>query len=573
MAFLVTAVIVACGPGTDPADEPEGPDQTVEVVVPDPLLDEIDDDLSVEPEIRGRLEAADAGSPLTAGGQPIRSGATLPAVYRERAFEALWLEGGRLQPYGHELLEALRTAETDGLRPQDYHLAALDSLVPRMADGSEEDQLRKRADVDLLLTDAFLLFGSHLTHGRLDPVSAEPAWTASRNGVDMGGILLTSLRPGAVAAGLASLRPAGDRYGVLRQTLAEYRTIADNGGWGSVPGGPTLDPGMEDARVEALRARLAASGDLPPDVASASDPAFYDDGLAEAVRAFQRRHGLDPDARVGTGTLQALNVSAADRAEQLVVNLERWRWLPRDMGNRYILVNIAGFSVHVVDDGEEVMRLRAIVGTNYRRTPVFSARMTYLALAPYWNVPPGIAANDQLPRIRQDPGYVAQQSMVLFENATNLRVDPHSVEWAGMPGAEFNRRFRLRQEPGPSNALGNVKFMFPNRHNVYLHDTPAQELFGRAARDFSSGCIRVEQAMELAQFLLQADTTWTGERLRNVVRQGTERSVILPEPVPVHIQYWTGWVEADGTVHFRPDLYDRDRRLREALQVAPPQVL
>lgn len=577
LALLVTAVISGCGPDQDPPDGPERPDATVEIPDPDPdrsdpTLEAADDDLLVEPEIRSRLEAADAGAPLTAGGEVIRSRTTLPAVYRERVFEPLWLEGRRVQPYGQELVEALRTAQDDGLNPEDYHLAALDSLLPRLAEGSEEDQRRKRADVDLLLTDAFLLFGSHLMHGRLDPVSVEPAWTASRNGVEVGGILLTSLRPGAVWAALARLRPSGERYGALRQTLAQYRGIAAEGGWGSVPDGPTLDPGMEDARVEALRARLAASGDLPPAVADAPDPRLYDEGLAEAVRAFQRRHGLDPDARVGLASLAALNVSAADRAEQLVVNLERWRWLPRDMGNRYILVNIAGFSVHVVDGGEEVMRLRAVVGRTYRQTPVFSARMTYLALAPYWNVPPGIAANDQLPRIRQDPGYVAQQRMVLFENATNRQVDPHSVDWSGMTGAEFNRRFRLRQEPGPNNALGNVKFMFPNQHNVYLHDTPAPELFDRAVRDFSSGCIRVERAMELAQFLLQADTTWTGERLRNVVRQGREQPVPLSQPVPVHIQYWTGWVEPDGTVHFRSDLYDRDRRVRDALASAPPRL-
>jgi L,D-transpeptidase YcbB len=571
---LACALFIVAGCGAEEAPEGTAEPPRSEVVSGPTVegVPEEDDDLLVEPEIRSRLEAAEGGAPLTAGGEAIRSRRTLPAVYRERAFEPLWLEAGRVGEEGLELVAQLREADRDGLNPADYHLSALDSLVGRLDQGSDEDRLRQRVDVDLLLTDAFLLFGSHLMHGRLDPVSVEPAWTASRNGVDLGGILLASLRPGGVRGALGSLRPSGDRYDVLRETLARYREIAEAGGWGTVPSGPTLDPGMEDPRVRALRDRLEASGDLLSGIRSSADPELYDDLLAEAVRGFQRRHGLDPDARVGSATVRALNVSAAQRSEQLLVNLERWRWLPRDMGNRYVLVNIAGYSVHVVAGGEEVMRLRAIVGTNYRRTPVFSARMTYLALAPYWNVPPGIAANDQLPRIREDPGYVARQNMVLFDNATNRRVDPHAVNWSGMTGAQFNRLYRLRQEPGPNNALGNVKFMFPNQHNVYLHDTPARELFDRVTRTFSSGCIRVERAMELAEFLLSDDPEWTRERLDQTVRQGRERAVTLPRPVPVHVQYWTGWVEPDGTIQFREDVYDRDERVSAALRSPPPGV-
>lgn len=575
--LLFAAGTVGCG-GEDPESQTGEPAAAAggvgESGVPDARRTGVEldraDEQAVSSELRSRIEAAAAGAPLTGAGERLHATRTLPAVYGERDFQPLWQEGGRVLELADELLRQVRRAEADGLEPADYHLAALDSLIPRMAQGGEEDRVRQRADVDLLLTDAFLLLGSHLLHGRLDPESVEPAWTASRDGLDMGGILLTSLRPGAVEAALERFRPTGPRYQALREELARLRAIAAEGGWETVPGGPTLEPGDEGPRIPPLRNRLQRSGDLPRSAGTGGSD-VYDEALADAVRAFQARHGLEPDARVGQATLAALNVPAADRVEQMLVNLERWRWLPRELGDRYILVNIPGFSVHVVEDGEEVLRLRAIVGRAYRQTPVFSGRMTYLALAPYWNVPPGIAANDQLPRIREDPDQVAQQNMVLFDNATNRVVDPQSVDWSGLTGAEFNRRFRLRQEPGPNNALGSVKFMFPNPHNVYLHDTPARELFSRTVRDFSSGCIRVENAMELARYLLSADPQWTPDRLESMVRQGREQAVTLPEPVPVHIQYWTSWIELDGTVHFRSDLYDRDGRVSDALRRPPPR--
>ena len=532
-----------------------------------------DDAPELAPELRSRVEAADAGSPLRAAGRAIRAPEALSGVYAERAFEPIWVRGTALTAQGRSLLDELPQAENDGLDPAHYHLAALDSLLSRLEAGEGADAIRDRADVEMLLTDAFLLYGSDLLHGRLDPVTFEPHWTATRNGVDMAEVLTTALAGDGAVAALEGLRPAGDRYAVLQQTLTHYREVARAGGWEPVPVGETLDPGVRDPRVAALRARLAASAHLGETVRYGDEPELYDEALADVVRAFQRQHGLETDARVGRSTLAALNVPAAERHQQLLVNLERWRWLPRDLGDRYILVNIPGFTVSVVDDGVETFRLRAIVGRHYRQTPVFSGRMTYLALAPYWNVPPGIAANDQLPQIRGNPDYVAQQGMVLFENATNRAVDPHSVDWSEMTGAEFNRRFRLRQNPGPANALGEVKFMFPNRHNVYLHDTPGRALFDRAARDFSSGCVRVERALELAAHLLRDDPSWTQERIQRVVQGGREQAVTLPEPYMVHLQYWTAWVEADGEVHFRDDLYGRDGRVRELLERPPPQGL
>jgi L,D-transpeptidase YcbB len=211
------------------------------------------------------------------------------------------------------------------------------------------------------------------------------------------------------------------------------------------------------------------------------------------------------------------------------------------------------------------------VGRHYRQTPVFSSTMTHLVLAPFWHIPPGIARNDLLPRIRENPGHVAAQRMVLFDAATNQPVDPFGVEWSGMTGADFNRRFRLRQDPGPHNALGNVKFMFPNRHSVYLHDTPARELFDRTQRDFSSGCIRVEGALDLAELLL-AREGWDRRRIDEAVRLGRERTVRFSTPYRVHLQYWTSWVDEEGILHFRADIYDRDSAVRRAMEAPAPIV-
>jgi murein L,D-transpeptidase YcbB/YkuD len=274
---------------------------------------------------------------------------------------------------------------------------------------------------------------------------------------------------------------------------------------------------------------------------------------------------------VDAPTLAELNVAPARRVRQLELNLERWRWLPQDLGHRHILVNIAGFELDVVEDGQTVLDMRVVVGRPYRRTPVFSDTMRYLVLSPYWHVPRNIAVRDKLPLIKRDPAYLAKQELRLFarEGGTVREVDASAVDWTAVTPANFT--YELRQEPGPLNALGRVKFMFPNKYNVYLHDTPARELFARASRDFSSGCIRLEKPLELAVQLLRHDPRWTRMRLDSMIAQRVERMVPLAEPVPVHLLFWTAWAAPDGSIHFRRDLYGRDARLERALVAPAPQ--
>jgi murein L,D-transpeptidase YcbB/YkuD len=351
-------------------------------------------------------------------------------------------------------------------------------------------------------------------------------------------------------------------YDRFKTALAEYRAIQANGGWASVPSGPTLRPGMTDERVPALAARLTVTRDLP--AASAAPSALYDETLVAAVQRFQARHGLAADGVVGAGTLAALNVPVAARIDQLRVSLERAREVFYDPESDFLVVNVAGFQLYHVRRGEIVWRTRVQVGQPYRQTPIFRAEMTYVVVNPTWTVPPTVFRNDILPAVRRTPAYLASRHIDVFDSG-GAAVDPASVDWSSR-----NPPYRLVQRPGPDNALGRIKFMFPNEHSVYLHDTPSRDLFSRDSRAFSSGCIRVENPFELVQQLL-------GERARArldaVVTSGRTQTIFLDKPMTVMLLYWTAEVDGTGRVSFFPDVYQRDQAVIAALAEpfrAPP---
>ncbi len=500
-----------------------------------------------------RLQAAGTPPVLRIAGDGIRSGNLLLHFYTRRLYWPAWSNDAGLLPQVDSFIQALHDAEQEGLRLRDYPLTRLESMlaeVRRQQGTDTPSHGAALADVDLLLTDVLLTYGTHLLYGQSH---ARMADTPSERGPEKGdlvGVLQQGLASNRVAEALHSLLPQHADYASLRQALARYRHIAAQGGWPTIPGGAPLRPGERSERVETLRTRLRITGDL--EGRPGTEEKRYDEAVEHAVRAFQTRHGLDADGAVGSGTLTALNVPAAVRVRQLMQNMERWRWLPQDLGRRYILVDVPAFTLQVVERDQPVMTMRAVVGKPSWPTPVLSTTMTSIVLNPDWRVPPSIAAQELLPIFRANPGYLAQHNMKVSYGPHE--VDPSSIDWFKVSANNFP--YRLRQEPGPKNPLGNIKFLFPNRFQVYLHDTPARALFTKPERAFSHGCIRLEKPAELAEYVLRG--SWTRERIQAALGQRTSRTVPLAEPLPLHLVYRTAWVNDDGVVHFRPDIYGYD---------------
>lgn len=507
--------------------------------------------LDVGERLRLRLELAEYGA-LAIGDDPVRTVTSTRRFYEGRGFEPAWLDGDRVD----RLLDALDTLRSDGLEPDVYHHAR---LLERWTDRDADlDRVGARVDVELLATDGYLLAASHLLAGQVDPEALDPEWVATRRERDLVRHLDAALTSGDLGGSLIQLRPDHAGYDQLREQLDRLRGWGDPG-WPAVPPGPALRPGDGGDRVRALAERLG----IDPATMGAAEG---DSLLWIQVTAFQRRHGLEPDAIVGPETLAALNVSARDRARQVMANLERWRWLPENLGSRYVLVNIADYRLSLVENGTVVIDFPVVVGKAYRRTPVFSGSMTYLVFNPTWEVPPGIIRADILPTLRRDPSYLERMGMQVLRGwgADETIIDPATVEWSRVqPGA-----YRFRAAPGPANPLGRVKFMFPNRFSVYLHDTPARELFARTRRAFSSGCIRLAEPATLAGELLADHPGWTADAIDSAMAGGGgPETVRLPRAVPVHLLYWTAWVDGDGVLQLRPDIYGRDAALVGALDV------
>jgi murein L,D-transpeptidase YcbB/YkuD len=392
-------------------------------------------------------------------------------------------------------------------------------------------------------------------------------WVVQRPEINLETQLQQAVEADQVVELLQSLRPTHAGYVSLQKALMSYREIVARGGWPTIHEGPKLQRGDRGPRVMALHTRLGLTADLERGSAPVSD--VFDTAVEQALQTFQARHGPDPDGIVRASTLMALNVPAAAWVHQIELNMERWRWLPHTLEERYILVNIANFTLDVVEQGRSVLAMRVGVGKPERRTPSFSADMTYLVLSPHWYVPSTIAMQDKLPLIRRDPSYVARQHFKLFRNSGNgaTRVDPLSVDWSAVSTRNFP--YQLRQDPGPQNALGRVKLMFPNAYHVYLHDTPARELFAKTERAFSSGCIWLEQPIELAEYLLCDDPRWSREKILALIARGAEQIVPLATTILIHLWYWTAWVDEHGLVNFRKDIYTRDGVLAKALRDLP----
>ena len=477
----------------------------------------------------------------------------LRAYYQAFGGKLLWLEGG----HAEAMISRLNNAERDGLDPNDYpskQLAALSAARP-------STDMRGLAATELYFSAAFLEYASDLNVGRFLPEKVDPNFFIKGRVIDQLAALKDLAQSSSLDQFFAKWQPNSSGYVSLRSVLGSYRALAAKGGWGVVPLGAALRPGMADPRVPAIRARLSSTDGVETHVSPASET-VYDDALVEAVKRFQASQGLEADGIIGSTTIVAMNQPVEDRIKSIIVAMERLRWMPEDLGQQYLIVNIAGFELRRINAGEVQERMAVVVGKPYHRTPVFSDRIRYLEFNPYWNVPPGIAIKEELPKLRSNPGAVSAQGFEAVRGDQVLSLT--SVDWSQYGPGNFP--FQLRQRPGTNNALGRVKFMFPNPHNVYLHDSPARSLFGRMERAFSHGCIRLARPLELADQVLRAGGVegWNKERIDSIIASAETTVVNLRDPLPVHITYLTAWVDG-GVANFRQDIYGHDAKLLAAL--------
>lgn len=501
------------------------------------------------------VEQLHADGSLEIGESRVAAVKLIPDVYQRRGYTPAWVTDASVEA----VLEAIRYSYDQGLDPEDYHWQAIRDLRSRVAAGAGPEAA---AELEILLTDAVVRLAYHASFGKVVPGELDPNWNFDRRlhspdpAAELGNILGTTDLRSAIREHFN----APVIYERLSEALARYRQIAAEGGWPTIPSGPTLKLDMTDERVVPLRQRLQRSGDLAD--TPSGEPEVFDAALKQAVITFQQRHGLAPDGAVGTSTLAALNVTVEQRIDQIRVNLERIRWVYRELPPDYVIVDIAGFQVFLVQDGEFVWEARAQVGKPYRDTPVFRDSIRYLEFNPTWTVPPTILREDILPKLKRDPGYLARRNMQVL-NFSRQPVDASTIDWQTVSADHIP--YLLRQGPGPDNALGRVKFMFPNAHAIYIHDTPSKSLFASSERAFSSGCIRVERPFELAELVLDDPERWDQQGIQQVLDSLRTQRVNLKQPLPVLILYWTAEADAQGRVHFRKDVYGRDARVLEAL--------
>jgi murein L,D-transpeptidase YcbB/YkuD len=496
--------------------------------------------------------AAALKDPVPSCGQARLDRQRLVPYYAGEAPAPLWLDADGPRPRGRLLFSALQDAPKEGLAPTRYRISEIEAHWAA-------DSAAAQACLDLLLTSAFDRYSRDVHAGRTSPHEADPTWMLNPPDFDPVAALRGATTDDDFAKLLDALPPAHSAYARLRAALVRYSQLAQEGGAAALPPGPKLEFDDEHEQVPQLRARLRSEGDLA--ALALSFGQRYDATLAEAVRRFQRRHGLYADGIVGPRTRAALGVPAAERAAQLRRAMERLRWLPHDLGNHYILVNTAGFELAVIESGKTVLRMRTINGTPDQATPSFSATLRSLIINPFWYVPERIARERLWPREQAKPGYLAARGFRIFDtrNGNWQELDPARIDWALVNGNGSG--LRLRQDPGPRNLMGRLSFVLPNPHEVFLHDTPDRALFERDTRTFSEGCVRIDNAMALALHTLRRKPQWSAARIQEEIDAMRHTTLSLPEPIPVYVLYLPAWVDDNGQVQFRNDTYEREEVL------------
>lgn len=479
-------------------------------------------------------------------------------AYEDHGFEPYWTNQDKIR----ELMGLISKASDHGLSPSDYNIEALNQVLQRQ---QARPSAEIEAEVDILLTESLFRYAYHRRFGKVKANELDPNINFRRelfHHQSPTKTLEQALESTSLTAFIEILAPTGPVYKQLQSKMKFYRDVAEKGGWATIPDGPTLHPGDSDPRVALIRQRLAKTHHIEASQGQAATK--YDPALKAAVKAFQVRHQLDADGIAGAQTFAAMNVPVETRIDQIRLSLERLRWVKEEAVDTMVVVNIAGFEAYFFEEGKIEWQTPVMVGKNYRKTPIFRGDIAYLEFNPTWTIPPGILRNDTLPAIRKDPNYLASKNIQVIDKNGKV-IDPSTVDWTKHTKSA---PYTFRQTPGPHNALGTVKFIFPNSHFVFLHDTPHRELFSRTERNFSSGCIRVKDPFKLAELILNDPVKYNRSELDAILETRETRRVHLSPKVPVIILYITAGIGADGEIRFYKDIYNRDQKVLDALNGA-----
>lgn len=517
--------------------------------------------LASSQKIRQTIENRQPGERYIVLNTPLYSSVLLPRLYIENEFNPIWVQRYDTLGKVSQMIHFIENAAFHGLNPEHYHLTEIKDIWETMQlDSAMLLDENKVSNIDLLLSDAFFMLASHLYYGKVDHETLEAQWGIRRSKPDLAldESLHAILKQGNIEEGFFMFYPPFPGYTFMYREAKRLKAFIQKDFEIDVDLGNTIiKSGDSSVFIKAVKDKLYFLGLYEPDTLPATN--IYDEKTVTAIKKIQTQFGFNADGTIGRNALKALNMPIEKRIEQLYVNMERLRWMPDSLESKHILVNIADFTLDVFQHSDTLLSMRTIVGKDYRETPVFSALITYLVFSPSWTVPPTIMRNDVLPEVIKNTKYLSEKNMIAFD-AQGKKVDPAKVDWK-----KNGMRYTIRQSPGNHNALGKVKFMFPNKYNVYLHDTPSRSLFARDERTFSSGCIRIEKPFDLAVILMDNMPEWTPERIRQAMNSGNEKTVVLKSPAGVYVYYLTAWASSNGVINYRSDIYNRDKNVLEAL--------
>jgi len=512
---------------------------------------------TIEEIMESKLVLEDSEEAIAINGKELYSQIELPRFYANREYEPAWTNHKNKM----DLLESIESAYDEGLDPNDYHFEQIKMYVAKSK--KSKLSLTEKADMDFLMTDALILYASHLLEGKLDQSDLRKKWDVKRNeGPSNPDSLLTvTLHNKNIKSALEDFKPNHYMYKLMKFHLKKLRTEAENGGWPEVSEGETLKPGDSDERIIAIRQFLLAVGDL--EKSKVDEEELFDEELEEAVKKFQIRHKLTSDGVIGKGTIEQMKVPIEDRIDMIILNLERTRWIFQQPDSDFLIVNIAGFHVKRISNKQEVFDSRVIVGKYHKETPVFKGVMKYIVMNPTWTLPYSISTHETLPRLKKDPGYLAAKHMEVMDRNGKI-LNSANIDWNQYSAGNFP--FIIRQKAGPWNALGEVKFIFPNKYSVYLHDTPSRGLFNRQDRAFSHGCIRTEDKWGLLMSLMDDPEVWNMDKINEILKSGKTTTINLPKPINIYLIYLTAAVDQDNNLMFMKDIYKRDKAVLSAIK-------